>query len=218
MTFRAIFLDIALLALVSWGVWSLRFVGIENVGLWSMIAGVVAGCVLMAARKERISDIGLRSGGSLGWTIARSVEAFLLIIVVGGVGIGAAAALGFEQTTPSSVAGQPEALSAFLLDILFGVWVGAAFGEEIFFRGMLLSKFAALFGGGRGAWGAAAVAQAIWFGAGHASQGIGGMFATGLIGLALAIFYLTRSRRSLAPMIIGHGMVNTMTLTIAHFT
>jgi len=218
MTLRTAFFDIFLLALVSWGVWSLRFAGVDNVGLWSMVAGVAAGAILMAVRREKFADIGLRIGGSFGWTLERAIEAFLVIIIVGGIGIGAATALGYPPTTPSSVSEQPEALSAFLLDILVGVWIGAALGEEIFFRGMLLSKFTALFGGGRAAWGAAALAQAIWFGAGHASQGLGGMFATGLIGLALAIFYVTRSRRSLAPMIIGHGLVNTMTLSIAYFT
>jgi membrane protease YdiL (CAAX protease family) len=30
---------------------------------------------------------------------------------------------------------QSESLSGFLLDLVFGVWIGAAIGEELFFRG-----------------------------------------------------------------------------------
>ena len=45
---RHAFVDIAILALVFWGVWSLRFAGVENIGLWSILAAVGAGAVLLA--------------------------------------------------------------------------------------------------------------------------------------------------------------------------
>ena len=32
--------DISVLGLVFWGVWSLRFAGVQNIGLWSVLAGV----------------------------------------------------------------------------------------------------------------------------------------------------------------------------------
>jgi hypothetical protein len=109
---------------------------------------------------------------------------------------------------------QPEALSGFLLDIFFGVWIGAAIGEEVFFRGFLLARFTTLFGGGRLALALAVIAQAIWFGSGHISQGISGMIMAATIGLVLGVFFLTRARRALLPLIIGHGMVDTVSQTI----
>jgi hypothetical protein len=112
------------------------------------------------------------------------------------------------------LAQQPETLSGFLLDIVFGVWVGAAIGEELFFRGMLLSKFTTLFGGGRSALVLAILAQAIWFGAGHASQGVSGMIMTGVIGAVVGTYFLTRGRRALIPLMIGHGLVDTVSQTI----
>ena len=43
------FVDIAILALVFWSVWSLRFAGVENIGLWTILAAVGAGAVLLAS-------------------------------------------------------------------------------------------------------------------------------------------------------------------------
>lgn len=210
------FADLVLLAAVFWGVWSLRFLGVEKVGLWAMVAGVGAGALLILLRKERFRDIGLKSGGGLVWTLARAGEFCIVALIVGAIGIGLATALGFPPSEPAAVANQPDALPAFLLDILLGVWIGAALGEEIFFRGLLLSKFRTLFGGGRIALGLAMLAQAVWFGAGHASQGLSGMMITGSIGFVLALFFVTRARGSLVPMIIGHGVVNTLSLTLAY--
>ncbi len=211
------FTDLILLGIVFWAVWSLRFFGVADVGLLSMVAGVGAGALLLAMRKEHWRDIGLKSGGNLGWTLARAGEFALLVLAVSALGIGIATAIGHPPATSSVITGQPQTLPGFLLDILFGVWIGAALGEEIFFRGFLLSKFRTLFGGGRIALALAILAQAIWFGAGHASQGLSGMIVTGAIGFALAIFFVTRARGSLIPLILGHGFVNTVTLTIAFF-
>lgn len=212
------FSDLLMLAAVFWGVWSLRFFGVENVGLWSMLAGVGVGAVMLIRRKEGPQTLGLRSGGGLGWTLARAGEVSLLVLVVGAAGIGVATALGYPPTASTAVTNQPEALSAFLLDILVGVWIGAALGEEIFFRGFLITKFRTLFGGGRVALLLAIFAQAVWFGAGHASQGLSGMIVTGMAGLALGIYFVTRARGSLIPMILGHGLVNTIGLSISYWS
>lgn len=210
--------DLILLAIAFWGVWSLRFFGVENVGVWSMFAGVGVGGILLAVRKERFGTIGLKPGGDLRWTLLRSGEVGLLVLVVGALTIGVATAIGHPPTASTAITDQPEALSAFLLDILIGVWIGAAFGEEIFFRGFLLSKFRTLFGGGRIALLLAIFSQAAWFGAGHASQGPSGMIVTGTIGLVLAVYFVTRAKGSLFPMIIGHGIVNTIGLSVNYFS
>ncbi|GAB4531674.1 MAG: hypothetical protein Tsb0010_12990 [Parvularculaceae bacterium] len=217
---KSAFLDLLILAAVFWSVWSLRFVGVGNIGLWSMLAGVAAGVALLLMRGESFRDIGLRVEGGWGWTLSRVGEVGFLVFVLGFGSIGLVTALGMPPTTSVALTEQPDTLPLFLLDLLFGVWLGAAIGEEMFFRGFLISKFRTLFGGERGGLFAtclALLAQAAWFGSGHASQGLGGMIATGVIGLGLGVYFLTRARGSLIPMIIGHGLVNTISQTAYFF-
>jgi membrane protease YdiL (CAAX protease family) len=211
---RLAFVDICILGLVFWSIWSLRFAEVQNVGLWSVLAAVGAGAVLMAMRRESWRDIGLRAGGNARFVLSRAGEFSILTLVTGFTVIGIATALGYPPSQSAVLAQQPETLSGFLLDIVFGVWVGAAIGEELFFRGILLSKFTTLFGGGRSALVLAVLAQAIWFGAGHASQGVSGMIMTGVIGAVVGTYFVTRGRRALIPLMIGHGLIDTVSQTI----
>lgn len=100
----------------------------------------------------------------------------------------------------------------FFAFLLFIAWGTAAFGEEMLFRGFLQSRLEALFGGGGLAVGAALIGQAILFGFGHGYQGWFGIVLTGLIGLAMGIVYLA-GRRWLAPVIIAHGLIDTISLS-----
>jgi membrane protease YdiL (CAAX protease family) len=199
---------------VFWGVWSLRFAGVENIGLWSILAAVSAGVALIALRKEHWRDFGWRTGGSARFVVRTAAESSMLILVTGFSVVGLATALGYPPSQSAVLTQQPQALAGFLLDIVFGVWIGAAIGEEIFFRGLLLTKFTALFGGGRNALVLAVLAQAIWFGAGHVSQGVSGMIMAGTIGAVLGIYFVTRGRRALLPLMIGHGFVDTVSQTL----
>ena len=212
------FVDISILGIVFWGVWSLRFAGVENIGFWTILAGVGAGAALIAMRKESWRDFGLRAGGDARFVLSRAGEVWILTYVTAFAVIGLATALGYPPTESVVLTQQPETLPGFLLDIVFGVWIGAAIGEELFFRGFLLTKFTTLFGGGRLALALAILAQAVWFGAGHVSQGVGGMIMAGAIGAVLAIYFLTRGRRSLVPLIVAHGLIDTVTQTIHFFS
>ena len=210
------FVDIAILAFVFWSVWSLRFVEVTNVGLWTILAAVGAGAVLMAIRNESWRGVGLHAGGSARFVLTRAAEFSILTLVTGFVVFGIATALGYPPSQSAVLAQQPETISGFLLDLVFGVWIGAAIGEELFFRGMLLSKFSTLFGDSRLALVLAVLAQAIWFGVGHASQGVSGMIMTGAIGAVVGAYFVTRGRRTLIPLMIGHGFVDSVSQTI-HF-
>lgn len=212
------FVDIVVVALVFWGVWSLRYKGVENIGLWSILAGVGTGALLLALRKESWRELGLRAGGDMRFVLTRAGEFAVLVLVTGAVVIGIATVIGYPPSQSAVLTQQPDTLSGFLLDILFGVWIGAAIGEEVFFRGFLLSKFTTLFGSGRPALAFAILAQAIWFGSGHVSQGVSGMIMTGVIGVVLGVFFVTRARRALLPLIIGHGSVDTVSQTLYFFS
>ncbi len=211
--------DLSILGLVFWGTFgALRIAGVEIIGFWTILAGVGTGAALIAVRKESWRDYGVRAGGDAGFVTSRVVEVTILTYVTGFTVIGLATAIGYPPSESIVLTQQPETLFVFLLDIVFGVWIAAAIGEEVFFRGLLLPKFAALFGGGRLALAVAVLAQAIWFGAGHVSQGVSGMIMAGTIGAVLGAFFLTRARRALLPLIIAHGMIDTLSLTINYFS
>jgi len=211
------FVDLSIMGIVFWGVWSLRFTGLDNAGFWSILAGVGAGAALLTLRKESWRDVGLRTGGDTSFVLSKAGEFVVLALVTGFAVISIATALGYPPTQSSVLTQQPDTVSGFLLDILFGVWIGAAIGEELFFRGFLLSKFTTLFGEGRWALVLAVLAQAVWFGSGHVSQGISGMIMAGTIGAVIGAFFLTRARRALLPLMIGHGLVDTVSQSIFFF-
>ena len=217
MRMRAL-VDLSVMGLVFWGVWLLRFAGVENIGFWSILAGVGAGAALLAIRKESWRELGFRAGGDARFVLSRAGEFTILTLVTGAAVIGIATAIGYPPSQSAVLTGQPDTLSGFLLDIFFGVWIGAAIGEELFFRGFLLTKFTALFGSGRPGLTLAVLAQAAWFGSGHVSQGISGMIMTGAIGAVLGLFFLTRARRALVPLMLGHGFVDTVSQTIHFFS
>lgn len=103
-----------------------------------------------------------------------------------------------------SVRGDPALLATGLLY----VWTFAAVGEEVLYRGFLMSRVAALLGGTRSAWGIAAASSALLFGLMHFYQGPGGIIVTGAIGLAFALAYLRWSRELWIP-VVAHGLIDT---------
>ncbi len=103
-----------------------------------------------------------------------------------------------------------------LLYLLPVVWLFAAFGEEFFYRGYLMTRFAQFMGEGRLAWTIALVAQALLFGAAHAYQGPPGMVSAGIGGLILGAGTLIWGR-NLWPAIIGHGLADTLGFTLLYF-
>lgn len=210
---RSAAIDLVLLAIAFWGLWSLRFLGVELVGVITMAGGAAIGLALHRMRGWSWAEIGLRISGSAFWNVRRALEAGALIFLVGAAGIAAMTVIGATPQRSAVLEEQPLELSAYLIDLVVGGWIGAGLGEELFFRGLLLDRFRRVFGGGRYAVALAIIAQAVWFGAGHTSQGVGGVIAIIAVGVAIAAYYLTRARKSLIPVIIGHALVDTVALT-----
>ncbi|PRH82483.1 CPBP family intramembrane glutamic endopeptidase [Arenimonas caeni] len=97
-----------------------------------------------------------------------------------------------------------------LLGMLAIAWTTAALGEELLFRGFLQGRLQALLAGRRGAGLLAALAQGLVFGLAHAYQGATGILVTGVLGLVFGLLYL-RSK-SLWPLVIAHGLIDTLSL------
>jgi membrane protease YdiL (CAAX protease family) len=90
------------------------------------------------------------------------------------------------------------------------VWVSAAFGEEMFFRGYLVTRLKEALPRSRLSTIIAVLIPALIFGYGHYHyQGIRGFVMTGLIGLAFGISFLLLKKR-LWPIILVHGVVDSL--------
>lgn len=93
------------------------------------------------------------------------------------------------------------------------VWTAAAFGEEMFFRGYLVTRLQDLFSDFKFGNALAVITPALLFGLAHIYyQGLRGLVITGLIGLAFGTMFLL-FKRNLWPLILWHGVIDTLTFT-----
>ncbi len=208
--------DFTILLVPIGSVWSLRFLGIQYIGVLTMAVGIVTVLLLLRWRGQSLSDIGWRFTFRGKQLRSRTLEVMGLTFISMAVsGLLAAAIFGSpEQGT--AVSQLPDNVWFFLLDITFLTWVFTAFGEELVFRGMLLSRLEVIFGlQGRLNIAAVSLAQGSLFGAGHASQGVTGMIMTATIGTALAAYFMTRGQRTLIPLVLSHGIIDTTVLSVS---
>lgn len=103
-------------------------------------------------------------------------------------------------------------LFVFLLPV---TWLFAGFGEEVFYRGYLMTRFAQFMGETRIAWIIALFIQAALFGAAHWYQGPTGIVGTAIIGLFMGAATLIW-RRNLWPAIIAHALIDTLGFTLLY--
>ncbi len=171
--------------------------------------------VLLRLKGERWSAIGFGRPDRLGWSIAVGALAGVLMELSA-----------VYLTTPwiSSLCGvEPDYSSlreirgnAAMLFLFLGLsWTLAAFGEEICFRGFLMSRLAQLFGESRSAWLAALVLSSVLFGWGHTEQGVSGWIQEGLSGFLLGVLFLS-TKRNLAVPIVAHGVSNTLAFVLIY--
>ncbi|NJC10030.1 CPBP family intramembrane glutamic endopeptidase [Polymorphobacter fuscus] len=144
-----------------------------------------------------------------------ALPAFALVVAITTIG-GPAIGLDFLREVSGGVEDRwgdvAGSLPHYLLWLAI-VWTAAAFGEEMFFRGYLITRLGAAFGGGRAGALAAVFVSAVIFGYGHFYyQGLRGAVVTGGIGLAFGVMFLL-FRRNLWPLILLHGVIDTLTFT-----
>lgn len=141
----------------------------------------------------------------------------LLILVVGTMTVDFFA-IGIATPLLASFFGETQQVARFqelpgnlplLLLMLPLSWVIAAFGEEFFFRGFLLTALAETLGASRAAWFAAVFIQAAGFGLIHVGQGPVQAISIGIGGMVFGAAYLFAGK-SLWPLILAHGINNTL--------
>jgi membrane protease YdiL (CAAX protease family) len=99
--------------------------------------------------------------------------------------------------------------------IMIVVWVFAAFGEELLFKGYYLKWLAELFGNSNRAWILSIIIVAIYFGVSHSYQGTSGVISIIFISLIDSmVFYWNRN--NLGLLILMHGIYDTIGVTFLY--
>jgi len=166
---------------------------------------------LLKSRGSSWQRIGLAKPDNLLKTVGFGVlVAFIAFFVAIGVEQGMSA-LGYEQKL--NIFGFIEGnFLAYLFMATIISWFAAGLGEEVVFRGLVMRNLAEAFGGEKAGWIIAAILQAFIFGAFHMYQDIAGGVATGVIALVFGLAYY--KLRSLWPVIIAHGLIDTFGMTV----
>lgn len=140
----------------------------------------------------------------------------IAVTVFGGQAIG----LDFMGEEPPGVADRWGDIAGNLpmyLTWLAIVWSAAAFGEELFFRGFLITRFEALFRGAPFANVIGVVVAALIFGLAHYYyQGLRGLITTAGIGLAFGTAFIL-FKRNLWPLVVLHGFIDTLSFSALYF-
>lgn len=96
------------------------------------------------------------------------------------------------------------------------VWISAAFGEEIIFRGYLMTRFSTIFGKSTLSILLNIILFSVFFGYIHNYQGLTGQLLSGTTGAILAIIFHF-NKNNLWFNIIVHGTIDTIALVSIYF-
>jgi hypothetical protein len=122
----------------------------------------------------------------------------------------------------ANITGIPEAANTSGYDYLRGnlpmlmlalaaVYVVSSFGEEVIYRGFLITRLTELGAGGKWTVRAAVAISAVVFGFAHFDWGVVGIVQTGFMGLALGAAYVILRRR-LWVLVLAHAYMDTILL------
>ncbi len=145
-------------------------------------------------------------------TLLKSISYTVLIILVNDVLFQPAIELFFGETDLSALDGLRGKLLNYIVFILF-MWVVAAFGEEVLYRGYMAKGLARIFGNTASAWAAAIIISSLVFGFAHLYQGISGVITTGFVAIIFGVIFY-RNQRNLWIGIISHGMYDLFGITL----
>ena len=197
-----------------------ELIGAGGIAIW---CAIIVATIFMRQRSGSWRALGLtwpKTRREWLVTVGLSFAALLaamLMMVFAVLVVGEAFGLSRPEEAPDRFAfflGRPGVFLGYLLVV---VWIGAALGEELLMRGFLMNRIADFFGHGAIGWTIALVGHAVFFGSLHLYQGLLGMIGAGAIALAFGLIYLV-SKRRLLPLVIGHGLMNTMSLTGYYLT
>ncbi|MEM6912848.1 MAG: type II CAAX endopeptidase family protein [Pseudomonadota bacterium] len=192
----------------------------------SLVITLFLALVLIHRRGESMQAIGLRRPKTAQWLALWTLFALIITILAGGLAESfALSVFGGPDEETLAIDAQyqgrfdnvPGNLEAYLFWIATA-WVVGGFTEEILFRGILILRLEQAMRRVPLAPLLAILCQAIIFGQQHAYyQGLTGWIATGVIALVSGLIYLGL-KRSLWPLILSHGISNTIGLTLIYLS
>ena len=165
--------------------------------------------VSLTVRRERLSSLGLRTVGG----------ARLVVEMLGFAVVWSLFQLGVTLPLANHVSGHQQDFSAFaslqgnpgmLAAMVLLGWTLGALGEEVAYRGYLLTRLGEAVGGRRLGWTVAAVLSSVVFGYAHSEQGLIGVLVVTLDGLAWSV--LRWRHGTLWAPVLAHGFNNTLGL------
>jgi membrane protease YdiL (CAAX protease family) len=157
----------------------------------------------------------------IGFTRYRTWVTTLMLGISYGIGLEIFDLFG-KQPLLTHLLGKPPDLSSFpavrgnlkyALLVIALIWILAAFGEELVYRGYLMNRVADLGRGTHTAWIVSLVVISALFGFSHYQQGLTGIIEEGSDGLILGLMYLAY-RRNLAIPIVAHGVCDTIDIAL----
>jgi membrane protease YdiL (CAAX protease family) len=177
---------------------------------------VVLGLVSIRLRSGGWAALGFRRPESWLRIVLLALAAAVLRILLGDLVIEPLARHFWPPIVAPAMANAiPGNLRVALLSLL-AVWIFAAFGEEISYRGYLTTRAADLGQGSRSAWWLATLFASVLFGYGHFYKGPAGIVDSSVAGLILGTAYLL-SGRNLWVCVLAHGFIDTIGVVVLFF-
>jgi uncharacterized protein len=189
--------------------------GVAGASVGTLLAAALASW-LLHRRVQSWRDVGWRRPEHIPtaaiWTLGLALVALAFVPLVAQI---ASNILHLPPQDLSAFADLPNQPVRYLILLVPVGWGVAAFGEELIYRGFIDRRLADACGGTRSADLAALLGQATLFGLGHAYLGARGMLNAALLGLVSGIAYRLNGR-NLWPLIIAHGIVDTVGITVLY--
>ena len=172
-------------------------------------------------RRQGVDYLGLTLGFN-GWKpvamgFAKSLA--VLVLALAGFMFGSIIMVnitGIPQQADTSGYNYLQGNLPLLLVSLVSIYFVSSFGEEVIYRGFLITRLEDLLGSSRSATWVAVVASSLIFGLAHFGWGIVGVVQTTFMGLALAASYLI-FRRNLWILVLAHVYLDTALIVPLYF-
>jgi uncharacterized protein len=174
------------------------------------------GLLSVRLRNGGLSAMGFKRPGSWARLVLIALAAAALRILLGEFVIDPLTERFWPPATAPAEAAAITGNIKFALLALLIVWGFAAFGEEIAYRGYLLTRAADLGRRSTAAYWVGMFLVSVLFGYGHYYKGPAGIVDSGIAGLILGSAYML-SGRNLWASILAHGFIDTFGVIVLYF-
>jgi len=181
-----------------------------------VIVLVVLGLTSIWLRNGKLSAMGLKRPQSWQRVFFIAMVAAAVRILLGQFVIEPIAGFFWPAPAPPALANEITGNVKMALIALSLVWTFAAFGEEIVYRGYLLTRAADIGNRSTTAYWIGILVVSILFGYGHYYKGPSGIVDSGIAGLILGVAYML-SGKNLWACVFTHGFIDTFGVIDAFF-